>query len=212
MENSLTTESFYNRLCNLDFERELTFSRGIVDINEHLPTLRRYASECEHVTEMGTRFAVSTHALIIGKPKKVVAIDLNRHFYQPYEKDVVSFAEVCGVKYEFIEGDVLDMDIEQTDMLFIDTLHTYNQLSKELRKHESSVNKWIILHDTITFGQIDEDFYLNGKINEKISKQIVTKRGIYTALIDFLKENNNWIIKEHFTNNNGLTIIERINK
>ena len=203
-------ENFYEKLCKLDFPRELTFSRGIVDINEHLPTLRSYASKCEHVTEMGTRFAVSTHALIIGRPKKVVAIDLNRHFYQPYEKDVEAFAKACEVEYQFIEGDVLKMDIEQTDMLFIDTLHTYNQLSKELRKHESKVNKWIVLHDTITFGHRDEDFYRNGKINEEISKQEITKRGLYTALLDFLEENKNWVIKEHFTNNNGLTIIERV--
>ena len=203
-------ENFYRRLCELEFNREHTFSRGIVDINEHLPTLRKYASQCEHVTEMGTRFAVSTHALLIGKPKKVVAIDLNRHFYQPYENDVNLFAESCGVDYTFIEVDVLNMDIEQTDMLFIDTLHTYNQLSKELRKHEKSVNKWIVLHDTVTFGERDEDFYRNGKINEDISKQEVTKRGLYTALMDFLEENKNWVVKEHFTNNNGLTIIERV--
>ena len=206
----MDTENFYNKLCNLEFEREHTFSRGIVDINEHLPTLRRYASECNHVTEMGTRFAVSTHALLIGKPNKVVAIDLNKHFYEPYENDVEIFAESCGVEYEFIEGDDLKMDIEQTDMLFIDTLHTYNQLSKELRKHEKSVNKWIILHDTITFGERDEDFYRNGKINEEVSTQEVTKRGLYTALTDFLTENKDWVIKEHFTNNNGLTVIERV--
>ncbi len=206
----MDTENFYNKLCQLDFDREHTFSRGIVDINEHLPTLRKYASECNHVTEMGTRFAVSTHALLIGKPNKVVSIDLNKHFYQPYEKDVNDFAESCGVEYQFIEGDVLGMDIEQTDMLFIDTLHTYNQLSKELRKHEKSVNKWIILHDTITFGERDEDFYRNGKINEEVSKQEVTKRGLYTALIDFLEENKNWVIKDHYTNNNGLTVIERV--
>ena len=101
------------------------------------------------------------------------------------------------------------MDIDKTDMLFIDTLHTYNQLSKELRKHEGSVNKWIILHDTITFGQVDEGFYQNGEISDEISNQVVSKRGLYTALIDFLEENKNWKIKEHFTNNNGLTVIER---
>lgn len=206
----MNSENFYERLCNLDFPKEITLSRGIVDINEHLPTLRNYSSKCNHVTEMGTRFAVSTHALIIGKPKKVVAIDLNRHFYQPYEKEVEDFAKECEVEYQFIEGDVLDIDIEQTDMLFIDTLHTYNQLSKELHRHESRVNKWIILHDTITFGYRDENFYRNGRINEEISKQEVTKKGLYPALLDFLDSNRNWTIKEHFTNNNGLTIIERL--
>lgn len=205
----IKTEKLFNALCNLNFERSLLYQRGIVDINEHLPTLREYASKCEHVTEMGTRYAISTFALLIGRPKKVVSIDMNYKFFQPYEGELNAFAEECGTEFEFIESDVLKMDIDKTDMLFIDTLHTYNQLSKELRKHEGSVNKWIILHDTITFGQVDEGFYQNGEISDEISNQVVSKRGLYTALIDFLEENKNWKIKEHFTNNNGLTVIER---
>ena len=205
------TELIFEKLCNLQFDQGTLYRRGIVDINEHLPTLRKYASQCEHVTEMGTRFAISTFALIMGKPKKFISIDMNYHFFKPHEAEIVSFAEACGTPFQFVEADVLKIDIEQTDMLFIDTLHTYNQLSKELRKHEKSVNKWIVLHDTITFGQRDEDFYLNGEISEEIKHDSISKRGLYNALIDFLAENNNWKIKEHFTNNNGLTIIERQN-
>ena len=208
----METELIFESLVNLRFDRNVLYGRGIVDINEHLPTLRKYASMCEHVTEMGTRFAISTFAFIIGKPKKFISIDMNYHFFQPYEEEIKTFAEACGTSFQFIEADVLKFDIEQTDMLFIDTLHTYNQLSKELRKHEKSVNKWIVLHDTITFGQRDEDFYQNGKISEEIKFDSIDKRGLYTALLDFLAENNNWKIKEHYSNNNGLTIIERINK
>lgn len=40
------------------------------DINEHLPTLKKYAEECDHITEMGVRGIVSTYALLMGKPKK----------------------------------------------------------------------------------------------------------------------------------------------
>lgn len=203
-------EEFFNKLCNLQFDHNTLYSRGVIDINEHLPTLRKYTSNCDHVTEMGTRFAISTIALLIAKPKKVVSIDMNYHFFKPFENEIRNFASQCNTEFQFIEADVLKIDIEKTDMLFIDTLHTYNQLSKELRKHEKNVNKWIILHDTITFGQVDELFYQNGKISDEISNQEVNKRGLYNALIDFLYENKNWKIKEHFTNNNGLTIIERI--
>ncbi len=203
-------EEFFNRLCNLKFDHSTLYSRGIVDINEHLITLREYASKCDHVTEMGTRFAISTFALLIANPKKVVSIDINYHFFKPYESEIIDFAKKCGTEFEFIEADVLKLDIQKTDMLFIDTLHTYNQLSKELRKHEKNVNKWIVLHDTITFGQRDEDFYKNGVISNEIIDDEVEKRGLYTALTDFLEENKNWKVKEHFTNNNGLTIIERV--
>ena len=205
------TEEAFEKLCKLQFDSNILYSRGIVDINEHLPTLRKYAEQCNHVTEMGTRFAISTFALLIANPNKVVSIDMNYHFFKPYENEINNFANQCGTSFQFIEDDVLKMDIEQTDMLFIDTLHTYNQLSKELRKHEKSVNKWIVLHDTITFGERDEDFYQNGNISDEVSNQLVEKRGLYTALTDFLEENKNWKIKEHFTNNNGLTIIEKQN-
>lgn len=204
------TEQIFEKLCKLQFDHNTLYGRGIVDINEHLPTLRKYASQCEHVTEMGTRAAISTFALLIAKPKKVVSIDLNYHFFKPYEEEINNFASQCGTEFQFIEGDVLKLDIEKTDMLFIDTLHTYNQLSKELRKHEMNVNKWIAFHDTITFGQVDEGFYQNGSISSEVAGDVIHKRGLYTALIDFLDENKNWKIKEHFTNNNGLTIIERI--
>ena len=34
--------------------------------------------------------------------------------------------------------------------------------------------------------------------------------GLMKAIFEFLSQNNNWKIKEIFTNNNGLTILEKI--
>jgi len=206
----INTELVYYNLCSLNYPISDLYSRGIVDINEHLPTLRKLSEQCDHVTEMGTRKAISTLSLLIGKPKKVVSIDLNYHFFKPYEEETKFFAECCKTNFQFIEADVLKIDIEKTDMLFIDTLHTYNQLSKELRKHEKNVKKWIVLHDTVTFGERDEDFYQNGIVSDEVKNDPISKRGLYNALVDFLEENKNWRIKEHYTNNNGLTIIERV--
>ena len=206
----MNTEEAFDNLCNLRFPHNTLYGRGIVDINEHLPTLRKYASQCEHVTEMGVRFAVSTYALLIAKPKKVISYDLNYKFFKPYESEIKLFALGCDTSFQFIEADVLKTDIEETDLLFIDTLHTYNQLSQELRKHESKVRKWIILHDTVTFGDRDEDFYQNGEISEHVKDMKIDNKGLMKAFMDFLKENKKWKVKEHFTNNNGLTVLERI--
>ena len=203
-------ETFFNRLVNLNFNHHLLYSRGIVDINEHLPTLRSYASRCNHVTEMGVRFAISTHAFLIAKPKKTVSIDLNYHFFEPYEKSINDFASICETPFQFIENDVLKIDIEQTDLLFIDTLHTYHQLLSELNRHEKNVNKWIILHDTVTFAHEDEEFYQNGKISENVAFIKKEKTGLKPAIEDFLKNNKNWKIEKEYINNNGLTILKRI--
>ena len=35
--------------------------------------------------------------------------------------------------------------------------------------------------------------------------------GLWPAVTEFLENNSNWKIKERFTNNNGLTILEKIN-
>ena len=50
-------ENYYNNLVNTPS-----------DINEHLPTLRKYAEECDHITEMGVRWIVSTYAFLAAKP------------------------------------------------------------------------------------------------------------------------------------------------
>ena len=42
------------------------------DINEHLPTLKKYSQYCDHITELGVRGIVSTWAFLVAKPKKIV--------------------------------------------------------------------------------------------------------------------------------------------
>jgi hypothetical protein len=62
MENLV---EIYNRLCNIPS-----------DINKHLQTLKLYASICDHITEMGVRKIISTYALLMGKPKKLISYDI----------------------------------------------------------------------------------------------------------------------------------------
>lgn len=179
------------------------------DINEHLPVLRKYAEQCETVTEMGTRFVVSTWAFIEARPKKLTCCDIRYDFFEPSEYIVNKKCQEYGIDFKFIECDSLKVDLEQTDMLFIDTLHTYNQLLGELSRHSKNVNKWIALHDTVLFGYRDEDIY--GHASDLIRDKTTKKVGLMNAVLDFLEENKNWQLKESFTNNNGLTILEKIN-
>ena len=165
------------------------------DINEHLPTLKRYTEECEHVTEMGVRWVVSTFAFMMGKPKKLISIDID-----PVEKhgikteNLIELSKSVNVDFTFVVGDTTKIEIEETDFLFIDTLHTYNQLKKELELHANKSKKYIGFHDTTTFAQIGE------------YKEV----GLWPAIEEFLITNENWVISEKFENNNGLTILKRI--
>lgn len=187
-----------------------TLCRTKSDINEHLPTLRKYAKKCEHVTEFGVREVVSTYAFLSAHPKVMRSYDV----YKPSDSNYQEMMRLSSsVDFEFIQQNVLEIEIEQTDLLFIDTLHTYDQLIQELTKHGNKVNKYIILHDTTKFGKSNElhKKIINGK-KIKTKYPVLNsdgKVGLKQAVDDFLKENNNWVIKEVFTNNNGLTVLEK---
>ncbi len=163
------------------------------DINEHLPTLKKYADECEHITEMGVRWIVSTYALLMGKPKKLISYDINPINSEPIQEMVKDVTE-----FEFRVANTLDLEIEETDLLFIDTLHNYNQLKSELELHGNKAKKYIIFHDTTAFEWIGESY--ENKMDEK---------GLWYAIEEFLETNPHWEILERFTNNNGLTILKR---
>lgn len=173
------------------------------DINEHLPVLKKYAEECSHITEMGTRYVVSTWAFLFGNPKKLVCYDiltgLNMDIVNQRLSEVEESAKHIGVDFTFIQGDVLNLTIEDTDLLFIDTYHEYNQIKSELKLHSDKVKKYLIFHDTTTFGEHGETF-----------KESNTK-GIWPAIEEFLAEKPEWEIAEKLENNNGLTILKRNN-
>ena len=166
------------------------------DINEHLPTLKRYASECDHITEMGVRGIVSTYGLLAGRPKTMVSIDINHPTIVGGDFELLEqVTKDTKVDFTFIVADTRSIDIEETDLLFIDTYHSYGQLKAELARHADKAKKYIILHDTVTFGYTD----MGG----------VGGPGLMPALHEFIAANPEWCIQEHFDNNNGLTVVSR---
>jgi hypothetical protein len=124
----------------IDLEQKINeLYRTPSDINEHLPTIIKYGQECDHITEMGVRSVLSTWGWLAAAPKtKLISYDL----YNPSRwggdiKEVEETAKTYGLNFKFIEANVLEIDIEETDLLFIDTWHHYNQLKAELKKHSS---------------------------------------------------------------------------
>lgn len=172
------------------------------DINELLPTLKAYADMCEHVTEMGVRTVVATYAFLASKAKQVVGIDIVKW------EQVEPCAELCRKEnraWKFIKADVLKYEIEETDFLFIDTFHTYSQLSAELKLHAHKARKYLGFHDTTTYAHKGEDSY------EAVSKSGMNcGRGLWKAIEEFLAANPEWVIDLKLENNNGLTILKRI--
>lgn len=188
------------------------------DIFEHLPNLSQYASECQHVTEMGMRSVVSSWALAYGllknehnNNKEMVSIDLD---YSPNIEPLKKALKECGVNFIFIMGNDVKMTIDQTDLLFIDTFHVYAHLKEELKCHADQVNKYIILHD-ITVDGIFGEAIRNGWDAVQISKETGYRvedinKGLQPAVDEFLESHPEWKVKELFTNCNGLLVMERV--
>ena len=52
--------------------------------------------------------------------------------------------------------------------------------------------------------------YLNNEASKSDFTPFEVCRGLWPAVEEFLENNTNWKIKERYTNNNGLTILEKI--
>lgn len=160
------------------------------DINEHLFFLYTFAKTCNSVTEFGVRSGASTRAFLYANVK-LRSYDL----FIDSELDLLfNFAIMHGQNVKYIQADTRSLVIEPCDLLFIDTLHTYQQLKKELELHVDMVNRYIVFHDIQSYGTIGEDHGL----------------GILPAILEFLRDHSNWKVKDIFTNNNGILVIEKI--
>lgn len=176
--------------------------KGPSDIHEHLETLRQYAAQCDHVTEMGVRTVVSTWAFLAAQPKKLVSIDIN-----PVPIDYAQrVAASSGIELEFRLGDTAaaGFEIEETDLLFIDTWHIYDQLKRELQLHSHKARRFIVMHDTTTYGEVGESHTYDCEI-----RPVAQRTGLWPAIEEFLDGNTVWELRERFHNNNGLTILAR---
>jgi hypothetical protein len=121
------------------------------NIDQHLPIIRAYASLCSHVTELGVDRGFSTSALLASGAATVRGYDLVR---LPEVDLLEQVAAVEGIDFKFVLGDSRKVVIEPTELLLVDTDHTYDQVTAELRQHSNQVSRFLIFHDVHTFPDI----------------------------------------------------------
>ena len=170
------------------------------DINEHLAMLSRLAFNCDgDVAEFGVRTGNSRVALLHGM--LVIEPWPKGHTRTLHSYDVVEHrVDLNGAiwrraeaEWKFIRADTSRLaDIPPVDLLFIDSLHTCEQVQAEL-KHAHRVNRFIVLHDTVLFGSAGEE----------------GQPGIMQAVLGFLARNQEWRVHCHAANNNGLLVLRR---
>lgn len=190
------------------YKRMLEKAINPSDINEHILTLFGYAFGCDHITEMGTREITSTWAFLAAKPKKLVGIDI---YVSPNLPEAQKLSKENEINFQFLNQSTLQpgFEIEQTDFLFIDTAHTYAQLSQELLRHAHKVNKYIAFHDTTSYGFVNEPPYAaNLELEQSVNSN--DPQGLVPAITEFVNSNHEWVIDRSYNNNNGLTIIAKL--
>lgn len=166
------------------------------DINELLPYLRAVAEKCPRIVEFGVRQPTSTWALLAGNPESLISYDV-------YKDAAVDEVEAIAPNFKFILGSTLEIEIEETDFIFIDTVHTATQLERELARHADKAKKYLGFHDIFSFGDVGE--YYQG-----IDPEINCGRGLWAALTPFLENNPEWKVDFKTSENNGLLILRRV--
>ena len=206
------------------------------DINEHLTTLYKYASKCESVAELGVRGVISTWALVYGllkngKEKKTILLN---DIVPCNIEELLEKTKHLDIKVNYEWKNDLHLELnENVDLTFIDTWHVYGQLRRELDKFSKITNKYIIMHDTTLdewkgetmrrtlysmknmLGRLEGYDYRKNKLAMQQSRETnipvqEIMLGLWPAIVEFLLKNKNWRLKERYINNNGLTILEKL--
>lgn len=202
-EKKSNLEDIYNFYCQTPYS-----------INEHLPTLKMLAQECTAVIEIGVESVYSTWGILYGlsessgENRTYLGIDIAS---PPSDKLKLaeSLAIENGINFRFLQADDMDVDIDYADMLFIDSLHTYCHLTYELEKFSPNVKKYIVLHDTSPPWENTDDWVYKGNYSEYPAHINRNKRGLWPAVVDFLKNHPEWTLHARYLNNHGLTILKR---
>lgn len=185
------------------------------NINEHLPTLRQLAAESDSSIEIGLENIFSTWAILLGLSespssfKSYFGIDIERPPINRL-KHARRLAEQNGIAFRFLKENDMMVEIKPTDLLFIDSLHTYCHLTYELEKFSPQIRKYIAMHDTSApWGELEDDIYF-GDYSEYPKHFDRTKKGLWPAVEDFLNRHPEWTLHQRYFNNHGFTILRRV--
>jgi predicted O-methyltransferase YrrM len=172
-------------------------------IHEHLNTLYMLTVEfnLKNIVELGTQFGNSTIALLYAAKEiegKVTTIDVDPCVFARKKITDLNLNSLCT----FIQSDDTLIEwSEPIDHIFIDSNHSYEHVTKQLKKYEPFLQKngIITLHDIVM-----QEFDSNGNPVEKTTKI----NSVMRAISDYIKDRDDLKFYKYF-NCNGLGIIRK---
>ena len=183
-------------------------------IDQHLPALRYLAQDVESVLEFGA--GMSTVAWLAGGAT-VTSVDVEpMPWMEPLNRLASGEAGVpplgglqrtggppkggTPARLTFVHQSSLTFPPQPADLLFVDTLHTYAQLAAELQRHGPLAKRWIVLHDTESFGWPDSPL---------TAKYHPGDPGLQAALGEWLSANQQWRRHKIYTHQHGLIVLRK---
>jgi len=154
------------------------------DLDQHMDQLRLLAGLCDNITEISKRKESTIAFVASGRPVISYNTESGDQTYQTLIRIAPNFQwhDQNSTQVESIAA---------TDLLFIDSEHTYARLKEELNKYATAVRRFIILHDTQLHGERGAD---NGP-------------GLNQALREFTADNPAWFVYYYTPNQFGLTVL-----
>lgn len=185
------------------------------ETSQHFATFYHFGSKCSRIVEFGVFLAFSSWAWVACKPAFLRCIDVERRPGGEWEA-IEDTAPRLGIDFAFEIADTGHGALKQiaeernvpishellikepynlpddTELLYIDSYHSYTHLKAELTIHGAKVKKYILFHDTTTFGE---------------SHSFDGDKGLNYAIDEFLEANLNWekILKVEY--GNGCTVL-----
>jgi hypothetical protein len=161
---------------------------GKRDLDEHFDTLREFASKCNRVTEF-TKKRESTIAFAAGKPLKLVSYTK--------EPDLVLRKVIEALPQGSVEiyadTDSLSVPIiDETDLLYLDTVHSGERLKAELSLHGGQVRRFIVIRGTGSNGNVGEGG---------------NSPGLFEGIKWYLNQNPKAFVAYHAEHKWGITVI-----
>lgn len=189
----MTIEDVYAQHC-----------QGRTAMAPHLPRLRSLATGYELAVEFGVKHGASSAALLLGA-SHVISFDVVE---TPQARQLQALA---GDRWEYRIQDSRRAFVPECQLLFIDSLHTYAQVSDELEAHAHKVKRYLVFHDSLTFGSIGA----KGESGEQLwtyqrgVSVPLEALGIRPAIDELMVRDPSWHIVAHDVTSHGLLILER---
>jgi hypothetical protein len=170
----------------------------------HLPRIRALASGLELAVEFGVKRGASSSALLLGSDHvisyDIVATPQARHLER-----------LAGRRWEYRLQDTRTAPVTPCDLLLVDSLHTFAQVDAELRRHADAVRRFLVFHDTLTFGSVGADGETGQQIwayRPGVSVPLCAL-GIRPAIDDLMIRDPTWRIVASYADSHGLLVLER---